>query len=150
MDRGGDPSLSVLWTAGTLRLGLVHPVASSYNSACRQAGAFGPIADSPFNPLKVKDGGTGEDNTGSTTTGTSNTWRLELHIAGGGTALLNPGNLFLDFIKGDNVGKVATGRLSMILDIVRSVKRTLATCLVLGFDSRVFNGSLSELAGTSR
>ena len=66
---------------------------------------------------------------------------------------MKPGNLFLGFIeadKGDNVGKVATGRLSMILDIVRSVTRTLATYLVLGFDSRVFNGTLSRLAGTSR
>ena len=63
---------------------------------------------------------------------------------------MKPGNLFLDFIEGDNVSKVATGRLSMILDIVRSVKRTLATYLVLGFDGRVFNGTLSRLAGTSR
>ena len=47
------------------------------------------------------------------------------------------GNLFLDFIEGDNVSKVATGRLSMILDIVRSVKRTLATYLV-------YLGSMAE------
>ncbi|EJK59757.1 hypothetical protein THAOC_19982, partial [Thalassiosira oceanica] len=105
------------------------PIASSYNSACNQAGALGPIADRPFNPLKVKDVGAGED------------------IAGGGTALRKPGNLFLGFLKGDNVGKVATGRLSMILDIVRSVTRTLATCLEW-FDSRVFNGTLSRLAGS--
>jgi len=47
----------------------------------------------------------------------------------GGTALRNQGDLFLGFLEGDIVGEVATGRLSMILDIVRGVKRTLATCL---------------------
>ncbi|EJK50486.1 hypothetical protein THAOC_30515, partial [Thalassiosira oceanica] len=70
-----------------------------------------------------------EDNTGSTTTGTYDIWCLELHFAGGGTALRNQGDLFLGFLEGDIVGEVATGRLSMILDIVRGVKRTLATCL---------------------
>ncbi|EJK66559.1 hypothetical protein THAOC_12518 [Thalassiosira oceanica] len=78
---------------------------------------------------KVTDDGAGEDNTGSTTTGTYNIWCLELHFAGGGTALRNQGDLFLGFLEGDIVGEVATGRLSMILDIVRGVKRTLATCL---------------------
>ncbi|EJK77585.1 hypothetical protein THAOC_00573 [Thalassiosira oceanica] len=74
----------------------------------------------------------------------TNKWHLELHIAGGGTALRKLGTSFLGFLEGDNVGKVAMGRLSMILDIVRSVTRTLATCLVLhGSDSRVFlNGTL--------
>ncbi|EJK72216.1 hypothetical protein THAOC_06265 [Thalassiosira oceanica] len=93
------------------------------------AGALGPIAGRPFTPLKVTDDGAGEDNTGSTTTGTYNIWCLELHFAGGGTALRNQGDLFLGFLEGDIVGEVATGRLSMILDIVRGVKRTLATCL---------------------
>ncbi|EJK55820.1 hypothetical protein THAOC_24402, partial [Thalassiosira oceanica] len=51
------------------------------------AGALGPIADRPFNPLKVKDDGAGEDTTGSKTTGTCNNWCMELHITGGGTAL---------------------------------------------------------------
>ncbi|EJK51195.1 hypothetical protein THAOC_29654 [Thalassiosira oceanica] len=53
----------------------------------------------------------------------------KLHFAGGGTALRNQGDLFLGFLEGDIVGEVATGRLSMILDIVRGVKRTLAACL---------------------
>ncbi|EJK61179.1 hypothetical protein THAOC_18375 [Thalassiosira oceanica] len=58
-----------------------------------------------------------------------NNWCLELHFAGGGTALRNQGDLFLGFLEGDIVGEVAMGRLSMILDIVRGVKRTLAACL---------------------
>ncbi|EJK65999.1 hypothetical protein THAOC_13098 [Thalassiosira oceanica] len=58
-----------------------------------------------------------QDNTGSKTTGTYNNWCLELHFAGGGTALRNQGDLFLGFLEGDIVGEVATGRLSMILDI---------------------------------
>ncbi|EJK66855.1 hypothetical protein THAOC_12179, partial [Thalassiosira oceanica] len=120
-------------------------VTSSYNSACNQAGALGPIAGRPFNPLKVTDDGAGEDTTGSKTTGTYNIWCLELHFAGGGTALGRPGNLFLGFLRGDNVDKVATGRLSMIMDIVRSVKRTLATC-VERLDSRALIGTLSGLA----
>ncbi|EJK66455.1 hypothetical protein THAOC_12630, partial [Thalassiosira oceanica] len=106
---------------------------------------LGPIAGRPFNPLKVTDDGAGEDTTGSKTTGTYNNWCLELHFAGGGTALGKPGNLFLGFLKGDNVDKVATGRLSMILDIVRSVKRTLATC-VERLDNRALIGTLSGLA----
>ncbi|EJK74413.1 hypothetical protein THAOC_03910, partial [Thalassiosira oceanica] len=72
----------------------------------------------PLDRLKVTDDGAGEDNTGSKTTGTYNNW--------------NQGDLFLGFLvkgEGDIVGEVATGRLSMILDIVRGVKRTLATCL---------------------
>ena len=129
MDRGGGPSRSILWTTDALRFGLAHPITSSYNSACNQAGALGPIAGRPFNPLKVTDDGAGEDNTGSKTTGTYNIWCLELHFAGGGTALRNQGDLFLGFLEGDIVGEVATGRLSMILDIVCGVKRTLATCL---------------------
>ena len=99
---------------------------SSRCAACSQAGAFGPIFWSPIYPFKVKDDDAGEDTTGSKTTGRYNSWRLELYITGGGTALEKPGNLFPGFIEGDNVGKVATGRLSMILDIVRSVTRTLA------------------------
>ncbi|EJK77244.1 hypothetical protein THAOC_00935 [Thalassiosira oceanica] len=51
------------------------------------AGALGPIAGRPYNPLKVTDDGAGEDTTGSKTTGTYNNWCLELHFAGGGTAL---------------------------------------------------------------
>ncbi|EJK43931.1 hypothetical protein THAOC_37578, partial [Thalassiosira oceanica] len=47
------------------------------------------IADRPFNPLKVTDDGAGADTAGSKTTGTCNNWCLELHIAGGGTALRN-------------------------------------------------------------
>ncbi|EJK63078.1 hypothetical protein THAOC_16286 [Thalassiosira oceanica] len=129
VDRGGGPGRSILWTTDALRFGLAHPITSSYNSACNQAGALGPIAGRPFTPLKVTDDGAGEDNTGSTTTGTYNIWCLELHFAGGGTALRNQGDLFLGFLEGDIVGEVATGRLSMILDIVRGVKRTLATCL---------------------
>ena len=53
--------------------------------------------------------------------------------------------MFLGFLEGDIVGEVATGRLSMILDIVRSVKRTLATC-VERLDSRALIGTLSGLA----
>ena len=124
--RRDGPSRSVLWTADNLRFGLARPITSSYNSACNQAGAFGPIFWSPIYPFKVKDDDAGEDTTGSKTTGRYNSWRLELYITGGGTALEKPGNLFPGFIEGDNVGKVATGRLSMILDIVRSVTRTLA------------------------
>ncbi|EJK52452.1 hypothetical protein THAOC_28267 [Thalassiosira oceanica] len=112
------------------------------------AGALGPIAGRPFNPLKVTDDGAGEDTTGSKTTGTYNIWCLELHFAGGGTALGRPGNLFLGFLRGDNVDKVATGRLSMIMDIVRSVKRTLATC-VERLDSRALIGTLIQISYSS-
>ncbi|EJK49158.1 hypothetical protein THAOC_31995 [Thalassiosira oceanica] len=139
----GGLSRPVLWTTDALRFGLAHLITSSYNSACNQAGALGPIAGRPFNPLKVTDDGAGEDTTGSKTTGTYNIWCLELHFAGGGTALGRPGNLFLGFLRGDNVDKVATGRLSMIMDIVRSVKRTLATC-VERLDSRALIGTLRQ------
>ncbi|EJK67885.1 hypothetical protein THAOC_11012 [Thalassiosira oceanica] len=92
VDRGGGPGRSILWTTDALRFGLAHPITSSYNTACNQAGALGPIAGRPFNPLNVTDDGAGEDNTGilaqsSKTTGTYNNWCLELHFAGGGTAL---------------------------------------------------------------
>ncbi|EJK54179.1 hypothetical protein THAOC_26256, partial [Thalassiosira oceanica] len=90
---------SILWTTDALRFGLAHPITSSYNSACNQAGALGPIAGRPFTPLKVTDDGAGEDNTGSTTTGTYDIWCLELHFAGGGTALRNQGDLFLGFLE---------------------------------------------------
>ncbi|EJK61348.1 hypothetical protein THAOC_18179, partial [Thalassiosira oceanica] len=92
------------------------------------SGATNPPDDTPTD-REVTDDGAGEDNTGSKTTGTYNYWCLELHFAGGGTALRNQGDLFLGFLEGDIVGEVATGRLSMILDIVSGVKRTLATCL---------------------
>ncbi|EJK72510.1 hypothetical protein THAOC_05962 [Thalassiosira oceanica] len=55
VDRGGGPSRSVLWTTDALQFGFVHPIASSYNSACNQAGALGSLTDRPFNPLKVKE-----------------------------------------------------------------------------------------------
>ncbi|EJK61799.1 hypothetical protein THAOC_17648 [Thalassiosira oceanica] len=76
--------------------------------------------------------------------GTYNYWRLELYIAGGRTALRKPGNLFIGFLEGDNVGKVATGRLSMTLDKVRSVnqKDPYNMSGTTGFDSRVLNGTL--------
>ncbi|EJK69184.1 hypothetical protein THAOC_09590 [Thalassiosira oceanica] len=63
-DPGGDggvttllrpPRRSVLWTTDALRFGLIHPIASSYNSACSQAGALGPISGRPFTPLNVRD-----------------------------------------------------------------------------------------------
>ncbi|EJK68393.1 hypothetical protein THAOC_10430, partial [Thalassiosira oceanica] len=65
---------------------------TTLRAACNQAGALGPIAGRPFTPLKVTDDGAGEDNTGSTTTGTYDIWCLELHFAGGGTALRNQGD----------------------------------------------------------
>ncbi|EJK59659.1 hypothetical protein THAOC_20085 [Thalassiosira oceanica] len=63
VDRGGGLSRPVLWTTDALRFGLAHLITSSYNSACNQAGALGPIAGRPYNPLKVTDDGAGEDTT---------------------------------------------------------------------------------------
>ncbi|EJK63578.1 hypothetical protein THAOC_15756 [Thalassiosira oceanica] len=49
-------------------------------------GALGPRSGRPFTPLNVRDDGGGEDTTGSRISGSYNNWRLELNIAGGGTA----------------------------------------------------------------
>ena len=133
------PSRSFLWTPNILRSGRVHPTTSSYNSACGQAGAFGPISGRPYNPFNVRDDGAGEDATGSGITGSNNNWRRGINTAGGGTFPWNPGDLFLGFRNGNIAGEVASGRLSMILDIVRGVKGTLAICKPVIHDDNVIH-----------
>ena len=78
------PCRPVLWPPTGLRPGLVHSITSSHDTACGQAGAFGPIADRPFNALNVRDDGDGEDSTGSRITGSYNNWHRESGFAGGG------------------------------------------------------------------
>ena len=78
--------------------------------------------------------------TGSRTRGSYNNWHQETDSTaskqeGGSLIVLgnqagDSGDFIPGFHEGDIVGEVASGRLSITLDIIRSVRRTLATCVV--------------------
>ncbi|EJK55453.1 hypothetical protein THAOC_24817 [Thalassiosira oceanica] len=58
-DCGGSPSRSVLWTTDALRFGLVHPIASSYNSARQRVRtnpdrSWHPMSSFTFLPFGAK------------------------------------------------------------------------------------------------
>jgi hypothetical protein len=145
---GGGGAPTPLRPPTGLRPGLVHSITSSHDAACGQAGAFGPIADRPFNPLNVRDDGNGEDSTGSRFTGSYNNWHRESGFAGGGEGVrsgltrLSSGNTNTTYTSGN-----AWARWSAHNTPSSSGRFVFGRILI---DRRVFNGTMSRLAGTSR